>query len=32
LIGNAVKYSPAGRTVEITLRRVGGEGVLCVRV
>jgi signal transduction histidine kinase len=31
LIGNAVKYSPAGSTVEITLRRVGGEAELCVR-
>jgi signal transduction histidine kinase len=31
LISNAIKYSPAGSNVEITLRRTGGEAVLCVR-
>ena len=31
LIGNAVKYSPAGSNVEITLRQVDGEAELCVR-
>jgi signal transduction histidine kinase len=31
LIANAIKYSPAGSNVEITLRRISGEAVLCVR-
>nr|WP_253945707.1 GAF domain-containing sensor histidine kinase [Nocardioides sp. zg-DK7169] len=30
LLGNAVKYSPEGGTVRLSLRRVGGEIELCV--
>jgi signal transduction histidine kinase len=31
LINNAIKYSPAGGNVEITMRRTGGEVAFCVR-